>query len=387
MQKIYSFNPDHEMALASGNKHFKPKKNIVALKNDLATLPIWLDNNYLIDKHAVTTEWLEQITDLSVSHTLSSTIDYTLLDKVDMWGWNNNEVYRLKQLGVSQKLMPDDYQLRQIRHLTERQTAIDAMKFISNKFCHIQIPKPAQRVESLKEIETMFDHYNEIVLKSPLSESGKGVYFTKKDISQSIKGWIKKELAQNGYIIAEKRYSVIQNFAMEFQTSTSDCLFIGYSLFNTNGKSYTGNILLDDKEIEHLITKMVDSQLLNQIRNTLIKFINKELTPYYEGYIGVDMFIFNDNDILRLHPCVEINLRATMGLMAHNFYKKFVADNKRGFFRVDFYKNSNELLTDHNERCKKLPLRIKNGRITGGYISLCPIMEGTKYRVRVEISD
>ena len=37
----------------------------------------------------------------------------------------------------------------------------------------------------------------------------------------------------------------------------------------------------------------------------------------YLGPVGVDMFVYHDAEGYHLNPCVEINLRHTMGMVAH----------------------------------------------------------------------
>ena len=38
-----------------------------------------------------------------------------------------------------------------------------------------------------------------------------------------------------------------------------------------------------------------------------------QMAPWYEGPVGVDMLVTSDGN---LHPCIEINWRMTMGMVA-----------------------------------------------------------------------
>lgn len=40
------------------------------------------------------------------------------------------------------------------------------------------------------------------------------------------------------------------------------------------------------------------------------------LRNVYAGPLGIDMMVVRQDDTLLLHPCVEMNLRATMGHVA-----------------------------------------------------------------------
>ena len=97
------------------------------------------------------------------------------------------------------------------------------------------------------------------------------------------------------------------------------------------------------------------------------------------------MFIYKEDGQFFVHPCVEFNLRMTMGLVARLFYDRFVEDGKTGAFWVDFYNKSEDLLIDHEIQSSK-PIHIINGRIQDGYLSLTPVTIGTQYRARVEIT-
>jgi hypothetical protein len=48
----------------------------------------------------------------------------------------------------------------------------------------------------------------------------------------------------------------------------------------------------------------------------LILHLQKLLDGNYNGPLGVDLMIIKKEEALRLHPCVEINLRNTMGHIA-----------------------------------------------------------------------
>ena len=49
MAKIFVFNPDHEIALASNNCKYNPKRNILRLNDDLSVLPVWFYSKYTIE--------------------------------------------------------------------------------------------------------------------------------------------------------------------------------------------------------------------------------------------------------------------------------------------------------------------------------------------------
>ncbi len=96
------------------------------------------------------------------------------------------------------------------------------------------------------------------------------------------------------------------------------------------------------------------------------------------------MFVYQQDGNFFVHPCVEINLRMTMGLVARLFYDKYVKNGETGTYMVDFYQNSNDLLADHLQKSQQ-QLVVVDGKIQKGYVSLNPIHENTHYRARVEL--
>lgn len=386
MAKIFVFNPDHEIALASNNCKYNPKRNILRIIDDLSILPVWFCSGCSIEHSSTNSEWSQTASSMGLQYDVCDKIDYPALTDIDAWGWNKSLVTSLTERGVNRELLPDDTRLTTIRRLTERRTAVDAMEWLLSSLCEFELPTPPVIITKQAEIDDFTNKYSEVVFKSPLSESGRGVRFASaQTINDNLRGWLRRTIEHQGYVIAEERYSVLQNFAMEFHTTHDSTTFDGYSLFETDGMAYTGNTLMPDNEIEAHISSMIGVELLNAVKNQLIIFIQKNIAPHYNGHLGVDMFVFGQNSKTLLHPCVEINLRPTMGLVANIFYKNFVKAGKRGLFTVDFYRHSDELLADHIRRKANKPLIIENRLITNGYLSLCPIGGQTQYRVRVEV--
>ena len=175
--------------------------------------------------------------------------------------------------------------------------------------------------KSLREVEAALERWGRIVLKSPLSGSGKGIRWVSDALSHSDIGWCLHNLEHYGSIIAEERQNVIQDFAMLFScnlSSKSGIEFFGYSLFFTSNGAYKGSVVENDSFIEeHLCSQGANLAELHRIRTQLQEHLTKELAGWYKGFLGVDMFLFSPADKehrrAQLNPVVEINLRLTMG--------------------------------------------------------------------------
>jgi len=68
--------------------------------------------------------------------------------------------------------------------------------------------------------------------------------------------------------------------------------------------------------------------------------------------MGVDMMICRTGKGFRLHPCVEINMRMNMGLVARRFFDRFVHADSEGIYRIGYFKREGEALKFHGEQQK-----------------------------------
>ena len=155
------------------------------------------------------------------------------------------------------------------------------------------------------------------VLKAPWSSSGRGLRFVDMNhegISTHLKGWIKNVIDKQKYITAEPYYSKVCDFGMEFYAHKDGTIdYLGLSVFNTTNGAYTGNVLADETQKEKILSRFVSTTCLKNIRDIIKNIMSSALKDVYTGPFGVDMMILNNGYI---HPCVELNLRQTMGHVA-----------------------------------------------------------------------
>ena len=102
----------------------------------------------------------------------------------------------------------------------------------------------------------------------------------------------------------------------------------------------------------------------------------------YAGFVGVDMFVYKEEDGYRIDPVVEFNMRMTMGMVARVIYERCVQKGVKGVFTID-HLPPGQLLRDHLHQKEENPIEIENGRFVKGYFSLCPVTEHTVYRAAI----
>lgn len=400
MRKLYIFNPDHDLALASDSDHFDAPQSAKVFARDFSALPLWYSAenavhivssqccrdafNASVYTETIEQSWLQEQQKL-FPQLKNSSLTTQLSESMEIlpWGWNKTIRRYFEKKGASQ--LPSVEQLERLRTLQHRKLAIEATTFLQSlENPTLRLTKPASVLTSA-DIENFVAVHPFAIFKAPWSGSGKGIVRSLGCLPENLLNRVKNIAIKQGSVIAEPLYTIIQDFAMEFSCKNGKTDFVGYSWFYTNEHgAYQGNLLASNEFIVNKLQEWISAEDLHAIQNALITFISKNIAPHYTGFVGVDMFIYKEDGQFFVHPCVEFNLRMTMGVVARLFYDRFVENGKIGSFSVDFFNNSEDLLADHTTQSSKT-VHIINGKIQNGYLSLTPVTKDTHYRARVEI--
>lgn len=402
MTNTYIFNPDNDLALANGDMNYLPPRSARRMAIDLALLPAW----YAEKGDAVlipNSEALYYYSKTSTNNILPSDIKWITEREIIPnqplipWGWNPALVKQMKCRGLADEYLPTLENMGILRELSSRQMAVDVLKTLMQKLSdkYPLVGESAFCVTEEEIVHQLISHPT-TMLKAPWSSSGKGLRRGQGEYIPPLSGWCARILAQQGAVVVEPLYLKVEDFAMEFY-STGDgapLTFVGYSKFVTDANgSYEGNLLMADEEIECELCKYVSRETLHAIRAMLQQLIAERISTHYRGYVGVDMMVCRVNKENKewdtcLHPCVEINLRINMGVVAHIFYERYVANGYRGRFMVEYFPTPEVLKEAHRQRMEEHPLQLtSDGRICKGYMPLTPIGRETQYNVWVMVSE
>ena len=147
-------------------------------------------------------------------------------------------------------------------------------------------------VNNFTKLENLLSEYDEVILKSPWSGSGKGIQKVRKTLNDSIYGWAKRIMASQGGIVVEPYYQKALDFAMEFYAEEGKLSFVGYSIFETDSRGiYKGNLLASDEMLEKRLTSYVPLKVLLDIRRKCLEKLPDLINGAYNGYLGIDMMI------------------------------------------------------------------------------------------------
>lgn len=355
MSKLHIFNPTNEIAIADGGKGYIPSKYLAEFESNLDTLPFLFatPDDYVLVDNIPDKSWLEsfssrevQLPEFLKKEDLISLIksQEIEIETITPWGWSPRMIKKVEdiiRLSPNIDLSSPNYKWTQKhKSIYGRETALKALKFVvrnySNRKMLISDNLFPVKACTIAEVDDFLKLNQNIVVKSPHSSSGKGVLMLQKPVlnRQNI-DWISGAIKQSGYVMAEPFFNILNHFSIQFYINKIQCRSVTFGAFSCNSKGgYECNfirgveVLPKAKQFVHDL----DIRLIADILSEALKKL--EIGNYYNGYLGVDMFLCeHQNGRLFLHPCVEINLRQNMGLVAH-YLSSWIADNRVGRFRI-----------------------------------------------------
>ena len=394
MTNTYIFNPDNDLALANGDANYLPPMSARRMATDLAFLPTWWanDGDSILIPHSEALYYWSKTSDNS----LFSTDIKWITDKENIphqplkpWGWNPSLVKQMRRRGLPDEYLPTEENIHTLRTLSSREVAVKVLQEIRHELAE-KFPLTGTSVLCTceEEIAHEVEAHASTMLKAPWSSSGKGLRRGQGLYAPPLSGWCTRTLAQQGGVVVEPMYHQVKDFAMEFYSSGDGhpLTFVGYSSFVTDANgAYEGNLIMSDEEIEADLSTYVPREALHATCTQLQHLLAKHIGTHYHGYVGVDMMICltpseDAQGAYTLHPCVEINLRMNMGVVAHILYQRYVTPGCRGKYMVEYFPTTEKLKQAHRQRTEAHPLSYSpDGRIEKGYFPLTPIGKETQY--------
>lgn len=332
MPRLYLFNPGHEEALRSSqHQSYTPPKVVRQMMYDLYELSYLLmewGDYVLRPKDLKLDDFLlydyegREVSPLSIKQRPLS---------LEMWALEPFMRGRIEEwasryaLQLSLPTITEAYY-----QLSHRSLALKLLRHLSS--CY---PIPQQLYprwfygEEAPELLQHWVHEHAsngtlslgVILKRPFTSSGRGVMeLSAQQASSEAHALI--EQARRGHGISlEPRLEVVRNYALLFYLSLGEAKHRYISTFDTDprgGTAYTCNLLIPQSkqrsELEELLPHSLNWE---QWIEVYCSFLRQHVAPYYSGWVGVDLFSYTDSTgALCLHPCVEINLRCTMGVLA-----------------------------------------------------------------------
>ncbi len=381
---IYIFNPENDLALAYGLEGYTAPPRARMLHRDLQLLPIWYcnDNAAILINNHIDAHWLEQ-TNATFGLSASTIFPNKLQcesHKYKPWGWNLNLRRRLINECVPENDLPPASYIQKLRELSHRRTTIAIHHSLAKKTGIRLSPEPIE-VGSVEEIK-IFEHtHSQCFIKAPWSGSGRGIYRVLDADARCFETWAQGIINRQGSIMCEQALDKILDFAMEFECDNGKAAFKGYSIFfNDSHCSFDRCIAAPDEYLKkRIISHLGNSVLIDIVRDALTETLTELIAPHYEGLLGVDMMLYNDNGNIKINPCVELNLRMTMGIVASAIGNKILSPSSVGSFRIAYHKSPVECNKMVTELMATNPTLIENGKLISGFLSLAPVNNNSNY--------
>lgn len=398
ISQIHFFNPGHETAVLLGSENYTPPTNVQRMIRELSCLPVWYadSTDYVYAEEIISPRFFSLlpkelrpfatlVTDKELKEQKMSSIEL----EAAPWGISPHSLHlfeKLKQnfnLNLSIPTWKDDY-----FRLTGRQTAAECLELIRQQLPDLPIPVTPKFCRKIREVEKYLILQNApFVVKTPYSSSGRGLlWLPERKLTTKDRNWIEGAINKQGMVSIECGLNKVQDIAMEFYSDgQGNVMYEGLSVFGTVKKgAYAGNVLGSQEYLSEPIKRWVGEEVYLQIRQAVTHALKSIYGDVYCGYLGVDMIVYKTkNDAYAIHPCIEVNMRYTMGMLALRFNQKYLAPKAIGDFNLTYESKQGEAYERHSFMKKAYPLTIENGKIREGYLPLCPVTKDTKYRAYI----
>lgn len=335
------FNPENDIALGVGVERFTPGKGAELFRRAGQMLPYWLGDEgdrILVDAKDLDRfrEWKGQmdqvVSELTGMHFCgpepSIRVDGEEFAGFRPWGWSLAARRKLIDAGCDPQRLPSPTFLARHRELSGRKSSLNILNSIVSAGKRVPHPLPVV-AKSMEDVEQQVKLFGKLYVKSPWSSSGRGVFPVQKETLAASRMRIEGVIRHQGYVMVEPALDKVADFACHYEVENAGVRFAGYSLFfNGNDTNYGGNLLVDDAAAMALLSRDVDPSKIVEARENVREALREILIPEgYSGPCGVDMMVFRpDSEIGRpdteVAPCVELNLRYTMGHIARAIYRK-----------------------------------------------------------------
>ena len=245
------------------------------------------------------------------------------------WGWSMPLCKELLKAGIHGSLLPSPEEMHTVRMLAHRRTSIAVHEAIAHELNRQFSPIPVE-IDNVNEVVAWAKEHYGSYIKTPWSGSGRGVYRAIDAGTMQFERWCAGAIARQGSVLCEVALDKVLDFALEYHCDDSGCRFVGYSVFRSDEQSqYGGGIVAPASELRDSIAKLYPC--IDEVNAAMQRVIEGVIAPHYNGFLGVDMLLYRNGDNIELDPCVEVNLRCTMGLVTSMLGEKH---DMRGTFSI-----------------------------------------------------
>lgn len=368
MARNFLFNPENDIALAHGGRCYTPPPLARRLHDDGAPLPIWYgDSGDGFVWSSPDMKWLEE---MSLRYGLDM-LPKVVEGESSPWGWSFDARRQLMVAGVEKVL--DEAHIERLRNLSHRRISVEVMRLLRERL-DMPLPEVPLEAKSIGDVVTYIASHQRCYIKAPWSSSGRGVVCSDMVSESELRRRVEGTIRRQGSVMCEQSLDKIADFAMLFYSDGINVVRKGLScFFNERGAAYAGNIIAPQDRLPSIIG--VDEEQVALIGRELEAILTDIVCPDYKGYFGVDMMLYNSEYGVSIAPCIEVNLRMTMGVVAMKFGERFIGEGLRAVMRVAY-----------NEPSAGESAVVESNRLVAGTQLLVPESKGG-FSIRVTVAN
>lgn len=336
MGRLLLFNPENDIALARDTANFTAPKAALELKRSCVALPLWYgDKGDRVIIDGVNARWYDYVCERFGIE--ADVYDHITDDNLrpSPWGWSRAVKREFERKGVSDARLPDDDRLSQWREMSHRRTAAEVCARLQDAV-DFDIAPPAVEISDIRNLEKFLASQPQSIVKTPWSSSGRGLIDCRKTGAAEALRLCEGIIKHQGSVMVETAYERTGDFAMLFECDGGRCRFVGNSLFESDQTgAWSGNAIGAEAYLSAKIGRLYSLDRLDKVRKALTKIIEERIAGIYDGPVGVDMLtaVTGSGETL-LDATVEINLRMTMGFVAHELSRRYTAEGSAGVLTI-----------------------------------------------------
>ncbi len=395
---IYLFNPTCDFAIGNGTVSWKPNQRLQQMESDLATLPMFFakPGDYVFVNKIPSKTFINSFKSLGFELPNFITINQALNDNNFLnlpkgslypWGWSPATHHLLKPLKKTCSFtflsQPNSEWHSSLKEMYSKKAVIELLnKLLASEIHEYLLPTNyiPEVCSSISEIEKLYKKWGKLMVKAPWSSSGRGLQpVSKIPIHLSIKNRILGIIKDQGYVMVEPLLDKLLDLAFLFKVENKKIIYLGIQYFFTDSKGqYRGNYLnglpVGTNQAKLSFLEKINEKLIPKLLETLQ---NNPLVNNYSGNLGIDALLYTENNQFKIHPCLEINLRFPMSLIAQRV-ERFVAPNKKGVYKT-FIDQELSFAQFTSEMNKKHPPLYKDNKLSQGFFPLTDIENSAKF--------
>lgn len=380
---VFYFNPTCELAVANGSFSYMPPRLLREFEQDCSVLPFVFgkSRDFVLTEKMPSKEFILKLTDAGFEMPEFCSLKELISGKTETigsiypWGWSPAAHFYLKELKekCSHEFRESPVYIWKEDHKTlfERITSLHFLTdFLEQnpKEFFVDQELIGTKANSIEEIEELLKKHIPLVLKAPMSSSGRGIQIIRKQtLNTSNRQWISGILNQQKYLIAEPFLDKVVDLSFQFKISNDDPEYLGFSVFETNSNGQYQSTLIHP-EINQTISMEMEAKI--SATALLLKEALKDsvYTKLHRGFLGIDAMIYREKEGLKIQPCIEINSRMNMGILTTQIEKK-THDDTTGKFAL-FYGSRCEFKRFADNMILEQPIKLRNGKLSSGFVSL-----------------